>query len=65
MDTKALIHSRTFQLALAQAIIGVIVVFQGAYPALQDVGYIAIVKSLIDVFIRTRSTAVIGGVFRA
>lgn len=62
--TKALIESKTFWIAVAQAILGVIAVFQSAYPELQGVGAIAILKSLLDVFLRAGTDVKVSGVLR-
>lgn len=46
---KSLLASKTFWVAALQAVAGVLLVFQGAYP---EVGYIALGKSVVDVFLR-------------
>lgn len=51
--TKKLLQSKTFWLAIIQAVIGIVVVFTTAYPELQAVGSIAIAKSLLDILLRT------------
>lgn len=50
---KSLFTSKTFILALAQAIVGVIVVFSTAYP---DVGYLVVAKSVVDILLRWITT---------
>ena len=46
---KSLLESRTFWLATAQAIVGVLTVFMTAYPT---VGELLVVKSIADVVLR-------------
>jgi hypothetical protein len=56
---KALVDSKTFQLAALQAIAGMIVVFSTAYPQL---GWIVLAKSVLDVVLRMYTTQPIGSV---
>lgn len=46
---KSLFSSKVFWLAVAQAIAGVVMVFSHTYP---DVGFIAVVKSAVDIILR-------------
>lgn len=62
---KALIESKQFWVAVVQAIVGVIVVFSSAYPALDTVGVLAIVKSMLDIWLRMNTSQPIGGIFKA
>ena len=50
---KSIIHSRTFWIAIIQGVIGVVVVFQTGLP---ELGWIAIVKSFLDVGLRYVTT---------
>lgn len=52
-ETKKLIHSHTFQVACFQALIGAVVIFQSSYP---EAGWIAILKSALDVYIRMQTS---------
>jgi hypothetical protein len=61
-QTKALIESKTFWLAVLQAVIGAIAVFQAAYPDLNAVGWLVIAKSVLDAFLRAGSSAPISGI---
>jgi len=49
MEAKSILKSKTFWIAVIQAIAGVIAVFATAYPA---VGDLLIAKSIIDVIVR-------------
>ncbi len=49
MNTKIWYKSKTIQIAILQAVIGVVAVFGTHYP---ELGYIALVKSVLDVFLR-------------
>ena len=46
---KKLVHSKTFWMAVAQALAGIAVAVQMEFP---EVGYIASIKSLIDIWLR-------------
>jgi hypothetical protein len=50
--TKKLLQSKTFWVAVIQAVIGIVVVFTSTYPELQAVGSIAVAKSILDVILR-------------
>ncbi len=54
MEIKSIWESKTFWLAVVQAIAGVIVVFQTHFP---EVGFLVMVKSIIDVVLRLVSTS--------
>lgn len=47
--SKSLFTSRTFLLAVLQAVAGAVVIFTGAYP---EVGWLALAKSVLDVILR-------------
>lgn len=49
MNFKSLFSSKTFWLAVVQALVGVVVVFTTAYPG---VGALVIGKSILDVILR-------------
>lgn len=49
MNGIALIQSRTFWLAAIQAVLGGVVIFIAAYPA---VGWLLIAKSALDIILR-------------
>lgn len=62
MDTKTLIQSKTFWLAVVQAIAGAAIVFSTAYP---QAGWLVIAKSVVDIVLRVLSTPTpIVGVFK-
>ena len=44
-------HSRTIQIAIAQAILGLVTVFISE-GVIKDIGFVAIVKSILDFFLR-------------
>ena len=52
-------QSKTILLAIAQAIFGVLMVFSQEYPELKDVGVIAIIKSVLDIYIRMETTSAV------
>lgn len=58
-NAKALVTSKTFQLAALQAIIGAIAVFTSAYP---DVGWLLVAKSALDIYLRSKTNQSIGSV---
>lgn len=58
---KPLICSRAFWLATAQALAGIFVIFGSTYPELETLGWFAIAKSLVDVYLRMQTTRPIGG----
>lgn len=47
--SKSILSSKTFWLAVIQALAGVVVIFQTNYP---EVGWIAVAKSVVDVVLR-------------
>lgn len=53
---KSLLQSKTFWIAVLQAVAGIAVVFSTAYPA---VGSLLIAKSVIDVILRVVTTTTI------
>lgn len=50
---KSLFSTKTFWLAVAQALAGVVVVFATAYPG---VGGLLVAKSAVDIFLRAITT---------
>jgi len=50
---KSLFHSRTFWVAVLQAVAGTIAVFATSYP---EVGALLVAKSLLDVYLRIVTT---------
>ena len=64
MNTKALIESKAFWLAVAQLVLAGIAIFQTQYPELQSVGALGVIKSLIDIFLRANTTQPIGGILK-
>lgn len=58
---KALILSTTFQVAVLQALGGLITVLVTNYPALAVVGWLAIAKSVIDILLRLKTSTPISG----
>lgn len=64
IETKSIVKTKTFWLAVLQAITGVIVLFSNTYPS---VGWLVIGKSLVDVILRLITEApvsVFGGTVR-
>ncbi len=56
-DAKTLVTSKTFLLAVLQAVIGMVVVFSTAYPA---AGWLLTAKSVLDVVLRLYTSQPIG-----
>lgn len=56
-DTKALIQSKQFWLAVIQAVAGIVMVFATAYP---QVGWLIMAKSVVDIVLRLMTTQPIG-----
>lgn len=50
---KALIESKTFWVAVAQAVVAVLIVFMGAFPDANWVGAGLLLKSLLDMYLRS------------
>ncbi len=50
---KSILQSRTFWLAVTQALIGIVAVFATTYP---DIGTLLVLKSLLDVILRYETT---------
>lgn len=57
---KSLFQSRTFWVAVAQAVGAVLVVVNTNYPALEATGYMMVFKSIADVLLRIDTTKEIG-----
>jgi len=49
---KSIFRSRTFWIAVAQGVLGVLTAMFTEMPELQSVGYIVLVKSFLDVLVR-------------
>jgi uncharacterized membrane protein len=54
--TKTLFSSKTFWLAIIQALIAAIAIFQGSYPG---IGQLLILKSMLDIALRFITTSAI------
>jgi hypothetical protein len=50
---KSLFSSKTFWLAVVQAILGIVVIFSTTYP---DVGWLLTAKSVLDIVLRFTTT---------
>jgi hypothetical protein len=59
MDGKALVQSKTFWIAVLQALLGAATVFNTAYP---EVGLLLLVKSALDIVLRIYTTQTISSV---
>ena len=57
--TKSLITSKTFIIAVLQALVAAAIVFTTAYP---DVGWLLVGKSILDIVIRIYTTQPIGSI---
>lgn len=53
---KSILKSRTVWIAIAQAILGVLLAVTVENPALEQVGLIVMVKSVLDFFLRLNTT---------
>lgn len=49
---KSALKSRTVWLAVAQAIAGIVVAMIAADPAIEKIGFIVVLKSVLDFFLR-------------
>lgn len=56
MEVKKWYKSNTVQVAIIQAILGLLTAFLADNPALKDVGYIALVKSILDFLLRSKTS---------
>jgi energy-converting hydrogenase Eha subunit A len=52
MEFKRWYKSKTIRIAIVQALVGIFAAFLSAYPDLQAVGIIAIIKSFLDIALR-------------
>jgi hypothetical protein len=52
MEFKRWYRSKTIRIAIVQALVGIFAAFLSAYPEIQAVGIIAIVKSFLDIALR-------------
>ena len=57
---KTLVNSKTFWIAVTQAVVGGLIILFTNVPDL--VGYVAIVKSMGDILVRMMTNETIGGV---
>lgn len=58
MDTKSVFASKTIWLAIAQGVAGVLVVLM-ANPSFHPAGWLVIVKSAIDFYLRMNTTTAV------
>jgi len=68
METKALIQSKQFWLAVIQFVIGFLALVTasfGAYIPASILGGVAMLKSVLDIILRMQTNTEIGGVFKA
>lgn len=56
-EHKKWYQSRTVWLAIAQGVAGIMAAVFAVDPALQDVGYLAILKSVLDFLLRANTIA--------
>lgn len=61
-QVKPLIKSKQFWLALIQAVLAIIAIFGATYPAIETVGWIGLLKSGLDMYLRYNTTTQISGV---
>lgn len=59
---KPLVSTRTFWLAVAQAVVAVLVIFTTTYPDAHWAGYMLIVKSIIDMILRSDTSIPVGSI---
>lgn len=62
MNTKSLLESKVFWVAVVQATFGAFLVFTSAYPSLETFGFVAILKSGLDIILRVLTTSEITSV---
>lgn len=68
METKALIQSKQFWLAVAQFVIGFLALVTasfGEYIPASILGVIAMLKSFVDIWLRMQTSQPIGGIIKA
>jgi hypothetical protein len=58
---KALIQTKTFKVACLQAAVAIIIIFNGAYP---EAGWLLIVKSLVDSYLRMITETPVAGILK-
>ena len=56
MDTKKVLGSKTVWLAIIQALAGILVAVYSVDPAVASIGWVAIVKSGLDIGLRYLTT---------
>ncbi len=61
MEGKKLRFSKTFWLAVAQAVVGLLIIFFTDNPALDGAGFLAIAKSAVDIFVRRNTSEPVRG----
>ena len=64
MDTKNLLSSRTFWLAIVQGIAVVLAAIYSVDPAVASIGWLAIVKSVVDVALRMITATPVTGIVK-
>lgn len=57
---KSIFKSRTFWVAVAQGVVGVLLVIQSSAPELDSFGYLALLKSVLDILLRLDTDAPVG-----
>lgn len=60
-QVKGLFASKTFWLAVVQGLLALIAIFGASYPAIQTIGWVALLKSGLDMYLRYNATAQISG----
>lgn len=59
---KPLIQSKQFWIALAQALVGVYTAVVAVNPTVSNIGIVATVIGVVQIFLRYNSTSVISGI---
>lgn len=59
MQTKSFWQSRTVLIAILQGVIGVLAALFATNPALAQVGYLAIIKTVLDITLRLSTISII------
>lgn len=57
---RRLLHSKTVWVALGQALVGGLAAFVASNPTWHHVGWIAVGKSMLDIFLRYTTTHPVG-----
>lgn len=58
-DVKKWYQSKTVWLSIAQGVAGIIVAILAQDPAIKGAGVLAVIKSILDFFVRLNTTATI------